>query len=104
MDVVYRDAWPELPAAALAGFCADWRVPPSAEAVRRVLAGSAVAVLAQDGTTGEVVGFVTALSDGVLNAHVTLIEVRPAWRGRGIGSLLRPRPCGTMRSKESARR
>ena len=33
----------------------------------------------------KVVGFVTAISDGVLAASVPLLEVRPAYRGRGVG-------------------
>jgi GNAT superfamily N-acetyltransferase len=35
-----------------------------------------------------VVGFISAVSDGVLAAYVPLLEVLPAWRGRGIGSEL----------------
>ena len=32
-----------------------------------------------------VVGFVTAISDGVLSAYLPLLEVLPDFRGRGIG-------------------
>jgi len=31
---------------------------------------------------------VTAISDGVLAAYIPLLEVRRAWRGRGIGAEL----------------
>ena len=34
------------------------------------------------------VGFVTAISDGVLSAYVPLLEVLPDYQGRGIGSEL----------------
>jgi ribosomal protein S18 acetylase RimI-like enzyme len=35
-----------------------------------------------------VVGFVTAISDGVLSAYVPLLEVLPEYQGRGIGTEL----------------
>jgi len=45
-------------------------------------------VLAVDEESGRVVGFVTAVSDGVLAAYVPLLEVLPDYQGRGIGSEL----------------
>jgi ribosomal protein S18 acetylase RimI-like enzyme len=35
-----------------------------------------------------VVGFVTAISDGVLSAYIPLLEVLPEYQGRGIGAEL----------------
>ncbi|CAM3266455.1 GNAT family N-acetyltransferase [Stackebrandtia soli] len=50
------------------------------------LAGSsAVEFAVEDGT---VVGFVTAISDGVLTAFIPWLEVLPAYQGRGIGDEL----------------
>jgi ribosomal protein S18 acetylase RimI-like enzyme len=43
-------------------------------------------VLALDGE--QIVGFVTAISDGVLSAYVPLLEVLPGYQGRGIGAEL----------------
>ena len=37
--------------------------------------------------SAQVVGFVTATSDGVLSAYIPFLEVVPAYRSRGIGSL-----------------
>jgi GNAT superfamily N-acetyltransferase len=34
------------------------------------------------------VGFITAISDGVLAAYIPLLEVLPAWQGQGIGAEL----------------
>ncbi len=34
------------------------------------------------------VGIVSAISDGVLSAHIPLLEVLPEFQGRGIGSQL----------------
>ena len=42
-------------------------------------------VLAIDSDTRSVIGFVTAISDGVLMAYITMIEVLPDCQGRGIG-------------------
>ena len=36
----------------------------------------------------QVVGFVTAISDGVLSAYIPFLEVLPSHRGRGIGQEL----------------
>ena len=69
------------------GFFAGWPTPPSPEAHYRILANSAAVVLAQieDGT---VVGFITAVSDGVSCAYIPHLEVLPAYQGQGIGSAL----------------
>lgn len=37
------------------------------------------------------VGYVTALTDGVLTAYVSFLEVLPEFRGRGIGTELMKR-------------
>ena len=51
-------------------------------------------VLALDGE--RVVGFVTVLSDGVLSAYVSLLEVLPEYRRQGIGSELMRRVFGKV--------
>jgi GNAT superfamily N-acetyltransferase len=50
------------------------------------LRGSSHVVLARDGA--RVVGFVTAISDGVLSAYIPLLEVRPEYQRQGIGTEL----------------
>jgi len=40
-------------------------------------------VLARNGD--EIIGFVTAVSDGELAAYIPLLEVRREWRGKGVG-------------------
>ncbi|HEX6299187.1 MAG TPA: GNAT family N-acetyltransferase [Acidimicrobiia bacterium] len=37
---------------------------------------------------GQVIGFITAISDGVLSAFTTLLEVVPHEQGKGIGQSL----------------
>ena len=70
----------------LAGFFVGWAKPPSTERHLDILRGSSHVVLAQDGD--RVVGFVTAISDGVISAYVPLLEVLPEYQGRGIGAEL----------------
>jgi hypothetical protein len=67
------------------GFFAGWPNPPSPETHLRLLAGSAHVELAIDDATDDVVGFITAISDGMLSAYIPLLEVLPAYR---IGSAL----------------
>ncbi len=70
----------------LAAFFEGWHAVPDDETRLEVLAGSAHVVVAWDGD--RVVGFVTAISDGVLAAFIPLLEVVPEYRGRGIGTEL----------------
>jgi ribosomal protein S18 acetylase RimI-like enzyme len=73
----------------LAGFWADWPISPSPETHMRILSGSEEVVLAIDSDAEDrVVGFVTAVGDGVFASYVPLLEVLPDYRGRGIGSEL----------------
>ncbi len=68
----------------LVGFFQDWPKRPSPGTHLRLLEGSDHIVLALDEETGNVVGFVTAITDGVLAAYVPFLEVLPAYRRRGI--------------------
>ncbi|MEX2182961.1 MAG: GNAT family N-acetyltransferase [Chloroflexota bacterium] len=70
------------------GFWVGWPVPPTPAQHLAMLRGAEVAVLALDADGGDVVGYVTAIGDGVLTAYLPLLEVLPAWQGRGIGSEL----------------
>lgn len=72
----------------LHGFFEGWPNPPTPQTHLRILRGSSAFVLAIDAANGRVVGFVTALSDGVISAYLPLLEVLPAYRGRGIGRAL----------------
>ncbi len=72
----------------LQGFFVGWPDPPSPETHLRLLRGSDAVVLALDSQTDRVVGFATAISDGVLSAYIPLLEVLPSYQGRGIGQEL----------------
>ena len=96
----------------LHGFFEGWRRRVSPEEHFEILRGSDHVVLAlanadlPDGATldagaergadarpdaagvDRVVGFVTAIGDGVLTAYIPLLEVLPDYRGQGIGTEL----------------
>lgn len=72
----------------LHGFFVGWPNPPSPETHLAILRRSAAVALAVDEANGQVVGFINALSDGVLSAFIPLLEVLPDYQGRGIGSEL----------------
>jgi ribosomal protein S18 acetylase RimI-like enzyme len=77
----------------LDGFFEGWPNPPSPETHLCILEqsdqiGLAIDDCADAGIGEAVVGFITAISDGVLTAHIPLLKVRPEYRGLGIGSEL----------------
>ena len=85
---VYTTDVAELTPADLEGFFVGWPSPPSPERHLEILRGSDHVVLAREGDEGPVVGFVTAISDGILSAFIPLLEVLPSRQGHGIGSEL----------------
>ena len=80
----------------LEGFFVGWREPRTPEEHLEILRGSDHIVLAIDEETGNVIGFVTAISDGVQAAFVPLLEVLPGHQGHGIGSELMRRMVQTL--------
>ncbi|ULH15522.1 GNAT family N-acetyltransferase [Deinococcus sp. KNUC1210] len=84
--IVYSSDPAPLTCEQVEGFFVGWPNPPRPETLLRLLAHSARVVLALD--EGRLVGFVTAISDGVLSAYIPLLEVLPAYQGRGIGTEL----------------
>ncbi len=87
--VVYRDEVSTLTADRLGGgFFEGWPNPPTPERHLAHLRGCEAVELAVDEASGNVVGYVSALGDGVSVAFIPLLEVLPAWRGQGIGTEL----------------
>lgn len=84
----YLDSAESVSASQLQGFFVGWPNPPSADTHLKILRGSQHRVLALDERKDQVVGFITAISDGVLSAYIPLLEVLPSEQGQGIGKAL----------------
>ena len=72
----------------LEGFFVGWPKAPSPETHLQLLKNSHQVVVALDSETGRVVGFITAISDGLLAAYLPLLEVLPEYQKQGIGAEL----------------
>jgi ribosomal protein S18 acetylase RimI-like enzyme len=68
------------------GFFVGWPSPPTVERHLDILRGSDAVVIAIG--DGAVVGYATAISDGVLSAFIPLLEVLPAYQHQGIATEL----------------
>ena len=75
----------------LHGFFVGWPNPPTALTHLQILNSSYLVWLAIDTTSNKVVGFVNAISDGVLSAYIPHIEVLPEYQKKGIGKELMTR-------------
>lgn len=99
MGIEYREGAAGLRPAQLAGgFFAGWPRHPDPAAHLRLLHASLKVWLAlDDQVPGQpVVGFITAVGDGVLSAYLPLLEVLPPYRGQGIGGELVARMLATL--------
>jgi ribosomal protein S18 acetylase RimI-like enzyme len=83
----YFDTAAHIESGQLVGFFEGWPNPPSQDAHLQILQKSAHVVLATE-PNGQVVGFATAISDGVLSAYISLLEVLPPYRRQGVGTQL----------------
>lgn len=54
----------------------------------KLLEQSDCIVLATETESGQVIGFITAVTDHVLSAYIPLLEVLPEYRKQGIGKSL----------------
>ncbi len=84
--IIYTDLLDTITADQLQGFFVGWGNPPTPETHLRLLHGSYKVWLAL--AEGRVVGFISAISDGVLAAFIPNLEVLSAYQGQGIGSEL----------------
>jgi ribosomal protein S18 acetylase RimI-like enzyme len=83
--IVYTNSTDSVKARQLVGFFIGWPNAPAPATHLRLLAQSTFVVLAIDDATDNVVGFISAISDGVLSAYIPLLEVLPEYQGQGIG-------------------
>lgn len=86
MTIHYLESTEGISPKDLDGFFVDWPKKPSPETLLRLLAQSTHRILALDGD--KVIGFITAISDGVLASYIPFLEVLPAYQKKGVGSEL----------------
>ncbi len=86
--IKYQDNMGGVSAGRLKGFFVGWPNPPSPAMHLKLLNNSGMRILAIDAKTGNVLGFITAITDGVLSAYIPFLEVLPPYQGCGIGKEL----------------
>ncbi|MBS4200786.1 GNAT family N-acetyltransferase [Bacillus sp. FJAT-49732] len=86
--MIYKNTLDGISSDMLNGFFVDWPNPPNPQTHLKLLRNSSNVVIAIDETDNQVVGFITAISDGVLSAYIPLLEVLPEYKNKGIGKEL----------------
>ena len=87
MSITYQETTEGIGPNDLQGFFVGWPDRPTPGNHMAILMGSGVVVLALSDKS-RVVGFVTAITDGVSCAYIPHLEVLPEWQGDGIGTEL----------------
>lgn len=86
--MIYTNSLEGITCDMLKGFFVDWPNPPKPETHLKLLKNSSHVVLALDENANQILGFITAVSDGVLSAYIPLLEVLPKYKNKGIGKEL----------------
>ncbi|MFJ7922034.1 GNAT family N-acetyltransferase [Lysinibacillus fusiformis] len=86
--LLYKNNLEDISSDMLKGFFVDWPNPPSPQTHLKLLENSSKVVIALDEQSNQIVGFITAISDGVLSAYIPFLEVLPAYKSKGIGKEL----------------
>jgi len=86
--LIYKNSLDGISSDMLNGFFVDWPNPPNPQTHLKLLKHSNKVVIALDDNTNQVVGFITAISDGVLSAYIPFLEVLPDYKNKGIGKEL----------------
>ncbi|MBO9130775.1 GNAT family N-acetyltransferase [Bacillus sp. 165] len=86
--MLYKNCLNEISSDMLKGFFVGWLNPPNSQTHLKLLNNSSKVVIALDENTNQVVGFITAISDGVLSAYIPFLEVLPEYKNKGIGKEL----------------
>ena len=84
--IAYSESAAEVVPDGLAGFFVGWPSPPTLDRRLELLRRSDAVSLAHD--EGLLVGFATAITDGVLAAFIPFLEVLPSHQRQGIGTAL----------------
>jgi len=88
MNIEYKKDLSGITEGMLKGFFGGWLNPPNSETHLKILKNSYYFIIAVDRDVDKVVGFISAISDGIIAAYIPLLEVIEPYRGKGIGSEL----------------
>lgn len=88
MNIEYTKDLTRITEGMLEGFFAGWPNPPSPSTHLQLLKNSYRVIIAVDTNTNKVVGFINAISDGILTAYIPLLEVIDPYKRKGIGNEL----------------
>lgn len=86
--MLYKNSTGDISSDMLEGFFVDWPNRPNSQTHLRLLNNSSKVIIAIDDNRNQVVGFITAISDGVLSAYIPFLEVLPEYKNKGIGKEL----------------
>lgn len=67
------------------GFFEGWPEKPNEDVLKKSIENSGVVVLAVDDEKKKLIGYITALTDGVLSAYIPFLEVQKNYQKQGIG-------------------
>lgn len=86
--ITYSHSLDAVTDADLTGLLAHWDFIPPNGTLLAMLHSSTHVILARDESSSTLCGYITALSDDVVCAYISALEVRPAFRHQGIASAL----------------
>jgi ribosomal protein S18 acetylase RimI-like enzyme len=86
--MIYKNSLDGISSDMLKGFFVDWPNSPNPQTHLKLLQNSSKVVIALDDHTNQVVGFITAISDGILSAYIPFLEVLPEYKNKDIGKEL----------------
>lgn len=85
-DIEYLDSPEKISADMVPDFFVGWPNPPDKKIFIEILKNSHKIVIAKKGNN--IIGFITAISDGILSAYIPFLEVLPDFQNKGIGAEL----------------
>ncbi|MEH7483298.1 GNAT family N-acetyltransferase [Neobacillus drentensis] len=86
--MIYKNCIDDITSDMLNVFFVGWLNPPNQQTHLKLLKNSSKVVIAFEEKTNQVVGFITAISDGVLSAYIPFLEVLPQYQNKGVGKEL----------------
>ncbi len=86
--IIFQENLDNIKPEMLGNFFEGWNKFPSKEKHFELLQNSEFKILAVDNETKKVVGYINAITDGVLSAYIPLLEVVPEFKNKGIGTEL----------------